>query len=174
VSCSTSSDQPHFQGDVLFDPTGTYRYHLSRSWDQDLPSICWVMLNPSTADATSDDATICRVVGFSRAWGHGSVSVVNLFALRTPHPRDLRTARRPVGPRNDDILLRTAVESDCVIAAWGNGGHLHNPSTGIPRSREVQGLLHDVGVTTMCLGRTGRGEPRHPLYMARASVLVPT
>ena len=174
MSCSTSSDQSHFQGDALFDPTGTYRYHLYRSWDRNLPLACWVMLNPSTADATSDDPTICRVVGFSRDWGHGSVSVVNLFALRTPHPRDLRTARRPVGPRNDDILVRETVASDIVIVAWGNDGHLHNPSTGIPRSREVQGLLHDVGVTTMCLGRTARGEPRHPLYMAGASALVPT
>lgn len=173
MSCSTSSDQLQRQGEALFDPTGIYRYRLTRCWDDSLPSACWVMLNPSTADATTDDPTISRVVGFSRASGHGSVSVVNLFALRTPHPDDLEATRGPVGPHNDDILLREAVGCDRVITAWGNGGRLLNPSTGIPRSREVQELLNDAGVSTMCLGRTGRGEPRHPLYLARATELVP-
>ena len=131
------------------------------------------MLNPSTADATTDDPTISRVVGFSRAWGDGSVTVVNLFALRTPYPVDLRAARRPIGPHNDDILLGEAVRCDRVITAWGNGGRLLNPTTDIPRSREVQELLNDAGLPTMCLGRTILGEPRHPLYLARSTALVP-
>lgn len=39
---------------------GPYRYRLWRIWDRALPMVCWVMLNPSTADATEDDPTIGR------------------------------------------------------------------------------------------------------------------
>jgi hypothetical protein len=59
------------------------------------------MLNPSTADERRDDPTIRRCIGFSRARGFGGKTVVNLFALRTPEPRDLREHADPIGPDND-------------------------------------------------------------------------
>ena len=37
---------------------GRYRYALGRCWDPALPRICWIMLNPSTADGTQDDPTL--------------------------------------------------------------------------------------------------------------------
>lgn len=131
------------------------------------------MLNPSTATATDDDATISRVVGFSRSWEFGSATVVNLFALRTPHPHELRLADDPVGEANDEIIVATSRTSDQVITAWGNHGSLDNPVTGAPRSEEVQKLLDGAGVSTLCLGRTKLGEPRHPLYLPGSTVPYP-
>lgn len=160
-------------GDALFDPTGTYRYRLSRSWDEGLAQICWVMLNPSTATASVDDPTISRVVGFSRSWGYGSVSVINLFALRTPRPEQLKTATDPVGPDNDQIIIDTTSETDRVVVAWGNHGSLQNPATGVSRAREVKTLLERAGVASLCLGHTNRGEPRHPLYLAGSTTPLP-
>ncbi len=38
-------------------PDGLYRYSLERTWDEDKPTVLFVCLNPSTADAVEDDAT---------------------------------------------------------------------------------------------------------------------
>jgi hypothetical protein len=57
---------------------GRYRWWLRRSWDLWTPQgehvqgkgvCCFVMLNPSTADATQDDPTIRRCSRFARDWG---------------------------------------------------------------------------------------------------------
>src|SRR5712664_2208515 len=83
-----------------FSCCGLYRYWLRRHWDAELPPVCFVMLNPSTADAERDDPTIRRCCGFSRRWGYGGIVVVNLYAFRTSDPCCLRNAVHPVGPEN--------------------------------------------------------------------------
>jgi hypothetical protein len=65
-----------------------YRYRLVRSWSG-LPRLCWIMLNPSTADSFIDDRTIGRCMRFADRWGYGSMSVINLYALRTSKPEHL-------------------------------------------------------------------------------------
>ena len=97
---------------------GRYRYKLWRIWDPDLPPILFVMLNPSTADANSDDRTIRRCVAFAKRDGFGRLLVGNLFAYRTPYPRVLRKAEEPVGDGNDVALVAD------VVAGRPNGGSL--------------------------------------------------
>ncbi|MGB1439119.1 MAG: DUF1643 domain-containing protein, partial [Luminiphilus sp.] len=70
-----------------FSRCGGYRYWLKRQWST-LPGVTLVGLNPSSADARKDDATLRRVIGFARDWGFGAVTVVNLFAWRTPRPAE--------------------------------------------------------------------------------------
>src|ERR1700730_4474366 len=41
---------------------GTYRYRLWREWDRSLPTLAFLMLNPSTADHLTDDPTITRLI----------------------------------------------------------------------------------------------------------------
>lgn len=142
---------------------GTYRYALRRAWDTARPPVLFVMLNPSTADAWVDDRTVGRCVGFARDWGHGGLVVANLFALRSTDPRALRSAPDPVGPENDQWLAALAREAGLVVAAWGNDGRYRG------RDAEVLPLLGPVH----CLGVTGRGAPRHPLYV-RAEVAPST
>ena len=56
---------------AIISACGQYRYHLWRRWDELLPTMVWVMLNPSTADATEDDPTIRRCIGFAKREGCG-------------------------------------------------------------------------------------------------------
>lgn len=135
---------------------GVYRYELTRRWGGG-PMATWIMLNPSTADATLDDQTIRRCRGFSKTWGMGGLLVVNLFALRATDPRALRTAADPVGPENDDAIHDAVVRSRVVIAAWGTHGGL------LDRERHVIDLLEQVGREPLVLGLTKNGHPRHPL-----------
>ena len=134
-----------------------YRYDLRRRWDEG-PALTWVMLNPSMADERRDDPTIRRCIAFSRAWGFGALRVVNLFALRTPTPCALLEAADVLGPGGERALRSALRSADAVVVAWGN---VHPRLSG--RAEEVRRLLP---AEAMCLGVTGRGEPRHPLYVA--------
>ena len=148
-------------GWALFDDSGRYRYRLGRRWADGGPAIAFVMLNPSTADAERDDPTIRRCAGFARAWGFAGMEVVNLFALRATDPARLRRARDPVGPGNDRHIAAAAGGADVVLLAWGNCGALRG------RDRQVVALL--AGLRPACLGVTQSGQPRHPLYLPRAT-----
>jgi len=136
---------------------GRYRYRLTRTWDASLPPVCWVMLNPSTADATHDDPTIKKCCKFARAWGHGGIVVVNLFAYRATDPKELRKAVEPIIGRDNDEHILAATEGRRIIAAWGTDGEIQG------RDYEVVELL--AGRRIECLGTTKGGHPRHPLYM---------
>ena len=144
-----------------------YRYLLTRTWAPAGPVMCWIMLNPSTADAMTDDPTIRRCTRFARREDCGGIAVVNLFALRTPNPRVLPVAGDPVGPDNDLFIDEHATPGRLVVAAWGAGGTLHG------RAATVTGRLTAAGVHLRCLGVTDAGQPRHPLYLRADAPLIP-
>jgi hypothetical protein len=152
-------------GDAWISACGRYRYWLYRAWGSAAHptaarSGLWIMLNPSTADAAHDDATIRRCRAFSQRWGWDAMTVVNLFARRATDPKQLKLARDPVGPANDQVLLAQAGRHDFILAAWGNhGGHRR-------RDAAVLAMLGEQGLAVMCLGVTRQGRPRHPLYVA--------
>lgn len=148
--------------------TTSYRYRLSRVWNPERPQVCWIMLNPSTATEALDDPTTRRVVGFSRLWGFGSAVVVNLFALRSATPEVLARHPDPVGADNDASIQRGVATADRIVVAWGNHGVTINPTTGTPRHHEIAGLLSHS--SSHCLGVTGQGQPRHPLYLPSCTV----
>lgn len=148
---------------AVFDLSKRYRYTLWRVWDQQAPKIAFVMLNPSTADDTSDDATICRCVRFAQAWGYGALEVVNLFALKATDPRQLKMAIDPVGQECDRYLLKAVQRVDRVVLAWGNWGNLYQ------RDQAVLSLLTPLSL--YCLGKNRSGQPRHPLYLPKSIVL---
>lgn len=80
---------------AIFDATQTYRYTLWREW-HDAPSIGFVMLNPNRADATLDDPTIRRCIGFAKAWEFGRLEVMNLFGYRAKTPSILEHVSDPI------------------------------------------------------------------------------
>ena len=137
---------------------GNYRYELTRRWDDDLPMLGWIMLNPSTADASIDDPTIRRCIGFAKSWGFGSIMVTNLFALRATNPRELLSHPDPVGPENDNWL---ELQPQVTVAAWG----AHKMAI-----ERVDSVRH---LNLMCLGTTKSGAPKHPLYVPSSTTLEP-
>jgi hypothetical protein len=141
-------------GGAVFDPDGIYRYLLWRCWDSGAPRVVFVMLNPSTADASRNDPTIRRCIGFAQTWGFGSVGVVNLFAYRSTDWHELSRAANPVGPDNDFYLNQAVHGTNLVMAAWGNHGALAQQSSRV---------LSRIDRPIHCLGFTRTGQPRHPL-----------
>ena len=105
-------------GEASADVRGDYRYTLVRTWNSTAEPLVFILLNPSTADASQDDPTIRRCIGFAKRWGFGGIVVVNLYAYRATKPRDMLAAEDPIGPENDRILGET-VSGKTVVAAWG-------------------------------------------------------
>ena len=50
---------------ATISPCGLYRYRLWRGWNPELPTVNFVMLNPSTADDAVDDPTIRRCLRYA-------------------------------------------------------------------------------------------------------------
>lgn len=142
---------------------GRYRYVLTRRWS-DGSCVTFVMLNPSYADAERDDLTVTKCIGFARAWGHGSMRVVNLYGLISTDPAGLWTVEDPIGPENESVLRRVATTSSgLLVAAWG----MNAPAERVAQVLEIPGMdrLQSLGVTAS-------GAPRHPSRLAYATPLA--
>lgn len=150
---------------ATFSPDKVYRYELGRQLEGTrYPDrlVVWIMLNPSTADEFKEDPTIRRVIGFSAKWGFGQIMILNMFAYRSPIARTLVGHPDPVGPDNDYYLLQHSLNAELIVVGWGNWGRLQQ------RSEQVRKLLP---FRLSCLGTTGSGHPRHPLYLSNDSRL---
>ena len=107
------------RGAVISDDN-KYRYKLSRIWDNEKPTVLFIMLNPSTADSDVDDPTIHRVINFAKSWGYGGVFVGNLYAFRSTNPKVLKHVGDPIGKDNIHHIQELIELSDKVVYAWGN------------------------------------------------------
>ena len=149
---------------AIISNCGQYRYRLERNTVGD-GATAVIMVNPSTADATENDATIRKLIGFGQRHRWGRLIVGNLFAYRATDVRELGAASDPIGPDNDDHLFRILAESDQAICAWG-------PLAKQPRGQRnrflnVLTIIERAGLDPYHIGPlTKDGQPRHPLMLA--------
>lgn len=143
---------------AIFSECGTYRYRLTRDDVERPGAVIFLMLNPSTADASLDDPTIRRCKGFAKSWGSAGLVVANLYALRATNPADLWLHADPIGPENNRHLMALADRHIDIVCAWGANA---KPE----RVDEVVQMLNVARARLWCLGTTKHGHPRHPLYV---------
>lgn len=156
---------PGYDGEALLDPSGAYRYALTRRWAAGRTA-AFVMLNPSTADAAQDDATIRRCVGYAKRWRYGQLLVLNLFGARATDPAVMKRFADPVGPDNDLVIegaltlpVPPALKVGRVVLAWGT----HGPHLG--RDAKVTQLVRYAWGVPLCLALTAGAHPAHPLRL---------
>lgn len=145
---------------AIISDCGVYRYRLERG-NPLKPAVAFIMVNPSTADAETDDPTIRKVRGFAERAGYDRLLVGNLFAYRATDIKALRSAADPVGPENDDHLERILSNATLHIAAWGALAKL--PDTLRKRWTEVVRIADRLGYQFHCIGTNDDRHPRHPL-----------
>jgi hypothetical protein len=157
---------------AIISACGTYRYLLTRTFGSSPKIATFIMLNPSTADSVIDDHTIRKCMGFAKKWGCDGVRVINLFALRTRRPSELKKHPAPHGPDNKehfDKAIRAAKASrqpGPIVCAWGNHG--------LYLQQDLVALewLKAHRVKAMAITTTGKGQPSHPLTLSYDLPLV--
>ena len=147
-----------YESGAEFSDDRVYRYVLWRKWNKEKPKVVFIGLNPSTADEEINDPTITRCENFALKWKFGGLFMLNIFAFRATDPRRMKAALDPVGPGNDDWIIKVVEKAGPIVLAWGNNGDYMN------RGKAVIELLHEFDL--YYLGDlTKGGHPRHPLYL---------
>ena len=162
-----------------------YRYLLTRDWSGGVHGsrgLMFIMLNPSTADATQDDPTIRRCMNLARRDGYAGILVVNLFAYRATNPKDLQRvidqhgigwAIGAVNHYNISTLFKARDRGEAsfdVVCAWGAnelGGALRRAV------KELYAYMPLDKEYPQCYGLSRAGWPRHPLYLPKDAQLSP-
>jgi len=145
---------------AIISECGKYRYQLWRIWNETKPLIMFVMHNPSTADADSDDPTIRRLIGFAQHWGYGGFYVGNQFPYRATNPKDLKGLSVSELCPLDNIKHINEMSDKCHlhVLAYGNlFDQKWKPET-------FDSRWHHLGLTKA-------GNPKHPLYLPKDAIL---
>jgi hypothetical protein len=159
-------DEPARRG-AVFDAHRAYRYILWRIWHASKPRALVIGLNPSMADEERDDPTMRRIRMLLSDLGYGSFVMTNLYDLITPYPRELVKHPLPHGPKHWREIEHEIKNCAIAVAAWGA-----HPLTR-HEAPKMLSFLRRHGMPVMCFGTTKEGLPKHPLYLANGTQLIP-
>jgi hypothetical protein len=165
IACDVGRD-----GIAVFSQDSLYRYYLTRTWDRESPPklACWIMCNPSTADAFVLDPTIRRCVAFSKREGCTGLIVVNLYAYRSVKPDVLNHVDDPIGGARNALHISLAISvAHVAIAAWG-AFRARGPDV----RHLVFSLAEQQRAPLFALRLTADGSPGHPLYIPADAPLI--
>lgn len=161
---------------AIFSPCGRWRYRLDREFLIPGPTIGFMLHNPSTAGASTDDRTSGRGISFARGWGAGRLVFVNPWAGIATRPPDLWCMDDPVGPENDRHIAAALAEiratGGFIVAAWGA---VSPPAHARPAARQrladVVAMLRENDVRALAVNQDG--SPKHPLYVRATAQPLP-
>lgn len=158
---------------AIFSDCGNYRYRLERVIDTagEGKVFAFFGINPSTADATTDDATISKMTGFATRAGAGRIIVGNVFSLISTDINGLRKGLPLRGNEHDKHFQQIINDADILIPCWGSRNKLAQEF----RSSldECMEILMSSQKPVRCFGKTkGTGDPCHPLMLAYSTKII--
>lgn len=139
-----------------FSDDGKHRFILWRVWNEKLPKVMFIGLNPSRADAETNDPTINRVISFAKSWGYGGIYMANCFTFITPYPEELKEYAID-SEFTDTILKHYAKQCKLIIFCWGTFKIVKE--TG--RDKQLMKIFPNAKVLKINIDIS----PRHPLYV---------
>lgn len=150
----------HGEGFGVYNYDMTERYYLSRVFEmkEKIKSVNFVMLNPSTANASKLDPTVTRCAEYSKKWGYEKMVVTNLFPIISTDPEKLKMESGDTAT-NNEVILDIAKSCDLVVCAWGQIG------VSKEQGMQIYKDLCDQSIPLYALEIAKNGEPKHPLYL---------
>jgi hypothetical protein len=156
---------------AIISDCGLFRYRLDRDVQLDGIVAALIGVNPSTADATINDATIRKDMGFARVNGWRKIIKGNVFAYRATDVRALAKVEDAIGPLNRWHIDQIIDDADVLVPCYGDRAKL-------PKGLHVYldrmlSYLVASGKPILTFGHTNGGDPKHPLMLAYTTKLVP-
>ena len=148
-----------------FSADNKHRFKLWRIWDNNLPMVMCIGLNPSTANAETNDPTIRNLIETFTRMGFGGFYMVNCFSIisSTPGILDSIDINDSIGTDNHYYVGELSEECSCVVFAWGD--YKVVSSSGIDK-RWIE-----MFPNAKCFGKNKNGTPKHPMGLARRGLL---
>jgi len=156
---------------AIISECGQYRYRLDREVQQEGLVFAFFGVNPSTADASLDDATVRKWRGFTLRNGGRKFIVGNVFSFRATDVKVLRKTFRTMGPDHRMHLDAIIQEADVLVPCWGSSDKLDYGHR--LYMKELLRELLESGKTVLHFGTTKSGEPKHPLMLGYDTPLTP-
>lgn len=151
-----------------FNEERTHRQSLWRIWDESLPLLYVIGMNPSVANEKKNDPTVERCQRRARLRGYGGLIMLNMQDVIETDSKKLDQMTNSERCTNSNALaLISAVEAaeknkGDILCAWGKPGQKYGAvawlATQAARRR----------VTLFCLKKNADGSPQHPLYIPYA------
>jgi hypothetical protein len=141
-----------------FSPDRLYRYALWRQWPSESPgrTISWVLLNPSTANATQLDTTLERCADYSQRWGFDRMNVVNLYAFRQRYPAIMKLQPDSTGPDNVPAIRRYVIadlRAENDVPAAGKDFHVEAVRRALLGSGQSEAVTELYGRNSLKVAR---------------------
>ncbi|MFM0503899.1 DUF1643 domain-containing protein [Paraburkholderia caffeinilytica] len=158
---------------AIISPCGKFRFRLERNvMFTGGPTYAFFGVNPSTADASIDDATVRKWIGFVKRWGGRRFIVGNVSAYRATDVKKLADVLITTSQWHENLnhIGQIIAEADVLVPCWGNRSkaprHLHNEFD------MVLAMLRTSGKPVKHFGLTASGDPKHPLMLGYDTQLM--
>lgn len=150
-----------------FSPCRQYRYALWRIWDESLPLVMFIGLNPSTANENENDPTIKSVCRIAANNGYGGVYMMNCFPYVSTDPKQMLLCQPKSKEWSLNNLWLMDIGQTCkdVVFAWGNFDVVKE----MGRDKQLSALFPNA----KALHINKNGSPKHPLYCKSETKFIP-
>jgi hypothetical protein len=158
---------------AIISPCGHFRLRLERDVAMEGITIAYFGVNPSTADASINDQTVGKWIGFTKINGGRRFIVGNVSAYRATNVKELaQVLITPAQHReNLDHIQQIIADADLLVPCWGRRDkapkHMRNDFD------MVLALLLTSGKPVRHFGLTAGGDPKHPLFLSYDTKLMP-
>ena len=148
---------------AILSPCGLHRVRLERDIQLAGIVVALIGVNPSTADATVNDATIRKDMGFGLRLGWRKIIKGNVFSYRATDVRELVKVADHKHGDNAMHLRQICADADIVVPCWGRRDKL--PAYLRSYLEPTLHLLRSSGKPLFTFGFTASGDPLHTLML---------
>ena len=158
-----------------------YRWILEFQFSRNKKELIFIGLNPSLSDNKFTDNTTKKIIKISSFNKYGKLKIINLFALISKNPENLKTHNNPIGFLNNQFINSSfkywSENINCDLwLGWGNKGKLFSRNEQVLKILEKYKKLKQKRFLDSCepliIRRTKYNNPIHPLYCCDNSKFI--
>ena len=158
-----------------------YRWILEFEISNNQKELIFIGLNPSLSDNKFTDSTTKKIIKISSFHKYGKIKIINLFALISKKPENLKIHKDPIGFYNDQFIKSCLIDwsenIDCDLwLGWGNRGKLFSRDeevlNTIAKYKDLKKKRFLDSYNPLIIKKTKYNNPFHPLYCLDNSTFI--